>query len=134
MSKPRKTEKKTKIKMNICWNIYVLSSANLTLFRSVTRARIYLTNNTYVPSVPSKTTRGLPLQALLLQCFWRRGDVIPRGTGQTFYAPVPTRFTLVRSHGTYKPDDIRPPCRHASRTFRSTRNTVSLSTWQVCDQ
>ena len=31
--------------MNICWNIYVSSSANLTLFGSVTRARIYLTNN-----------------------------------------------------------------------------------------
>lgn len=45
MSEARKTEKKIKIKMNIFWNIYVLSSPNLTLFRSVTRARIYLTNN-----------------------------------------------------------------------------------------
>jgi hypothetical protein len=67
-----------------------------------------LSDKQYKPSVHSKTTRGLPLQTLLLQCFWRRGDVIPRDTGQTFYAPVPTRFTLVRSQGTYTPDDIRP--------------------------
>ena len=108
--------------MNICWNIYALSSANLTLFRSVTRARIYLTNNIslrctqkqpevslcrhYCSSVSggevmrSQETR---VRRSTLPCRHASHWSDPRGhIRQTIYAPLPTCFTNITVYEEYR--------------------------------
>lgn len=96
--------------MNICWNIYALSSASLTLFRSVTRARIYLTNNISqelkLAFGALKNNPRSPSADIIAPVFLDARWCDPKRRGSD--APVPTRFTLIWSQGTHTPDDIRP--------------------------
>jgi hypothetical protein len=114
--------------MNVLWNIYALSSANLTLFRSVTRARIYLTNNiTLALQLAFQCTLKQPEISLCRhycscvsggEVMWSQETRVRRSTlpcrhalhwsdprghiRQTIYAPLPTCFTNISVHKEYR--------------------------------
>lgn len=108
--------------MNICWNIYASSAANLTLFRSVTRAKIYLTNN-----IRLRCTQKQPEVSLCWhycssisegEVMWSQETRVRRSTfpcrhashwsdprghiRQTIYAPLPTCFMNISVHEEYR--------------------------------
>jgi hypothetical protein len=120
MSQARKTEKKTKIQLIILRNIYVLSST-ITFFRSVTRARIYLTNNiTLALRLAFSALKNIPrspsadiIAPVFPEARWcdpkRHGSDVLRSRADTLYTGLIPGDIYARRY--------TPPCRHASRTF-----------------